>query len=56
MGGCAMMSIPFFGFFFAFAGILAGKRGFAVVAFALALIVTLVLFKLHATDPLNISL
>lgn len=51
-----MMSIPFFGFFLAFAGVLAGKRGVAVVLFALSLAFTLVLFKLHATDPLNISL
>ncbi|WP_245454126.1 DUF5993 family protein [Aquabacter cavernae] len=50
------MSVPFFGFFLAFAAVLAGKRGAAVIAFALSLAFTLLLFKLHATDPLAISL
>lgn len=55
--GCpAMMSVPFFGFFLAFAAILAGYRHIAMGVFALALVFTLVLFKLHATDALNISL
>lgn len=51
-----MMSVPFFGFFLAFAAILAGYRRIAMGVFALALVFTLVLFKLHATDALNISL
>lgn len=51
-----MMSVPFFGFFLAFAAVLAGQRRIAIAVFALALAFTLVLFKLHATDPLAISL
>ncbi|MEW6124394.1 MAG: DUF5993 family protein [Pseudomonadota bacterium] len=51
-----MMSVPFFGFFLAFAAVLAGRRSVAVALFALSLAFTLLLFKLHATDPLNISL
>lgn len=51
-----MMSVPFFGFFLAFAAVLIGQRRIATVVFALALVFTLVLFKLHVTDPLNISL
>lgn len=51
-----MMSLPFFGFALAFVGILAGQRRLAVALLALSLIATLVLFKVHVTDALPISL
>ncbi len=51
-----MMSVPFFGLFFAFALVMAGKRTASIVLFALSMVVLLVLFKLHATDPLAITL
>ncbi len=55
--GCpAMKSVPFFGFFLAFAAILAGYRRIAMGVFALALVFTLVLFSCMPTDALNISL
>jgi hypothetical protein len=51
-----MMSIPFFGLSAAFACVLAGRRGAALAFWALSMASLLVLFKLHATDPLNIVL
>jgi len=51
-----MMSLPFFGFFVSLACVFAGKRTASIVLFAISLGVMLVLFKLHATDPLAVSL
>jgi hypothetical protein len=51
-----MMSIPFFGLTAAFAFVFAGRRNAALALFALSMVCLLVLFKLHATDPLNIVL
>lgn len=50
------MSLPFFGVFLALAGVLAGWRKAALVLWALAVITLMVLFRLHATDPLHIAL
>ncbi|WP_029004233.1 DUF5993 family protein [Azorhizobium doebereinerae] len=51
-----MMSIPFFGVAAAFICVFAGQRGAALVLWALSMAALLVLFRLHATDPLNIVL
>lgn len=51
-----MMSLPFFGLFAAFACIWAGKRAAALALWAISIAVLLALFRLHATDPLNIVL
>ncbi len=51
-----MMSLPFFGLLAAFACVFAGRRGAAMMLWGLSLVCLLVLFKLHATDPLNIVL
>jgi len=51
-----MMSLPFFGLFLAFACTCVGWRRVAIFAWALSLIGLLVLFRLHATDALNIVL
>lgn len=51
-----MMSLPFFA---AFAALLAGwkgRRGLAVACWALTLVILLLLFRLHATDSLGLSL
>lgn len=55
-GGRTMMSIPFFGLLAAFACIFAGRRGAALLLWALSMACLMLLFKLHATDPLNIVL
>jgi len=51
-----MMSLPFFGMFLAlvFAG--AGQRALAVLAWLVSIAVLLTLFRLHATDALDIVL
>lgn len=51
-----MMSLPFFGMLLAlvFAG--AGQRALAILAWLVSIGVLLALFRLHATDPLNIVL
>ena len=54
--GSPMMSIPFFGLFLAFALTCVGWRRVAIAAWALSLVGLLVLFRLHATDALNIVL
>ncbi|MFG1423048.1 DUF5993 family protein [Roseixanthobacter liquoris] len=51
-----MMTLPFFGFFVAFALILAGQRLPSLLVWAVSLLVLLALFKMHATDPLNLVL
>lgn len=51
-----MMSIPFFGIALAFLCVLIGQRGAAMALWGLSLIALLVLFRLHATDPLTIVL
>lgn len=51
-----MMSIPFFGIFLAFVATLAGSRTLALAVWFASMAAMLVLFKLHATDPLNIAL
>jgi hypothetical protein len=51
-----MMSIPFFLFAGALAATFRGKRGMAIGLWTLSVIAMLVLFRLHATDPLNIGL
>jgi hypothetical protein len=51
-----MMSIPFFLFAGALAAVYRGKRGLAIGMWALSVIVMLILFRLHATDQLNIGL
>lgn len=51
-----MMSLPFFGLFLAFAATFAGWRRVAIFAWALSIVWLLVLFRLHANDPLNIVL
>ncbi|MEP9379667.1 DUF5993 family protein [Aquabacter sp. CN5-332] len=50
------MSLPFFGIFIALALVLAGQRVASIVLFAASLAALLVLFKLHATDSLNLVL
>ena len=51
-----MMSIPFFLFAGALAAIFRGKRGIAISLWGLSVVIMLILFRLHATDPLNIGL
>ncbi|TCT04281.1 DUF5993 family protein [Aquabacter spiritensis] len=51
-----MMSLPFFGIFLALALVMAGRRTASIVVFGASFVMLLVLFKLHATDPLNIAL
>jgi hypothetical protein len=51
-----MMSIPFFGVFLAFVATLAGSRTLALALWFVSMAAMVVLFKLHATDPLNIAL
>jgi hypothetical protein len=51
-----MMSIPFFGLFAAFAAACVGWRRVAIFAWVLSIACLLVLFRFHATDPLNIVL
>lgn len=54
--GPAMMSVPFFGLFLALSATLAGRRGAAVPLWGLSIVTMLVLFRVHATDPLRIAL
>jgi Family of unknown function (DUF5993) len=51
-----MMSTPFFGLLAAFLCVFTGRRASALAFWALSMLLLLVLFKLHATDPLNIVL
>ncbi|SHO63619.1 hypothetical protein SAMN02745172_01485 [Pseudoxanthobacter soli DSM 19599] len=51
-----MMSLPFFAQAAALLCVWAGRRNAAFALLVLSLIVTLVLFRLHATDPLAIVL
>ncbi len=51
-----MMSLPFFGLLAGFACVAAGRRGYALLLWALSMLVTLVLFRLHVTDALTIVL
>jgi hypothetical protein len=51
-----MMSLPFFGLFLAFVCLFMGRRSLALLVWAVSMVCLLVLFKLHATDPLNIVL
>ena len=51
-----MMSLPFFGLFFALLLAFAGQRLAAVLAWLISMAVLLALFHAHATDPLNIVL
>lgn len=51
-----MMSIPFFGIFLALVATLAGSRPIALFFWVVSVVAMLVLFKLHATDPLQIAL
>lgn len=51
-----MMTLPFFGFFVAFALILAGQRIPSMLMWGLSLLALLTLFKMHATDPLHLVL
>lgn len=51
-----MMSIPFFLFAGALAAVFYGKRRIAIGLWVLSLVMLLVLFRLHATDPLHIGL
>ncbi|MFG1463676.1 DUF5993 family protein [Xanthobacter sp. DSM 24535] len=51
-----MMTVPFYGFFLALALVLAGQRRASMLVWAASLLAMLVLFKMHATDPLNLVL
>ncbi|ADH90584.1 putative transmembrane protein [Ancylobacter novellus DSM 506] len=51
-----MMSLPFFGLLVALAFTGTGHRGLAVLFWLLSIAVLLALFRLHATDPLDIVL
>ena len=52
----AMMTLPFFTAFAAFAAAWTGRRGAAVLLWAVSLALMLALFALHATDALDIDL
>lgn len=51
-----MMSIPFFGLLAGLLCVLAGQRRAALGFWGISMVCLLVLFKLHATDPLNLVL
>ncbi|MEP9352734.1 DUF5993 family protein [Xanthobacter sp. KR7-65] len=51
-----MMSLPFFGVFLALGATMAGRRSIALVLWLLSMAAMLVLFRMHATDPLRIAL
>ena len=51
-----MMSVPFFLFAAGLIAVARGWRGTALTLWALGVAVALALFRLHATDPLNIVL
>ncbi|GGF86547.1 hypothetical protein GCM10007301_53020 [Azorhizobium oxalatiphilum] len=51
-----MMSIPFFGILAAFLCVFSGQRGAALMLWALSMVGLAVLFRLHATDALNLVL
>nr|WP_245297412.1 DUF5993 family protein [Rhizobium oryziradicis] len=50
------MSTPFFALFAAFICLFANRRLAALMFWAVSVLCLLVLFRLHATDPLNIVL
>lgn len=51
-----MMSIPFFGLLAGLICVLASRRRAALGFWVFSIVCLLVLFKLHATDPLNVVL
>lgn len=51
-----MMSIPFFLMTLGLVGAVAGNRGAAIGLWVAGIAATLILFRLHATDTLNIGL
>ncbi len=51
-----MMAVPFFSVFLGYLAILAGRRGIAIGFWLVGVVVMLVLFRLHATDHIKISL
>ena len=51
-----MMSLPFFGLCAALGFAWAGRRAAALVLWAVSIGFLLLLFRLHATDPLNLML
>jgi len=51
-----MMTLPFFTAFAAFAAAWTGRRGAAILLWAVSLALMLALFALHATDALDIDL
>lgn len=51
-----MMSLPFFGIALGLAAVLLGRRGAAVALWVASIVVLMVLFRVHATDPLAIML
>lgn len=51
-----MMSLPFFGLFAGFVLAMTGRRGTAMLAWALSMTVLALLFRQHATDALDIML
>ncbi|QTL02990.1 hypothetical protein J5J86_19820 [Aquabacter sp. L1I39] len=51
-----MMSLPFFGMCLAFILVMAGRRLASIVVFTFSFAVLLVLFRMHATDALNLNL
>ncbi|WP_170308642.1 DUF5993 family protein [Ancylobacter pratisalsi] len=51
-----MMSLPFFGIFAAFLLAGGGRRGPALLLWALSMVVLLLLFRSHSTDALDVVL
>jgi hypothetical protein len=51
-----MMSIPFFLLAIGLVAVSAGNRGAAIGLWTAGLVTVLILFRLHATDTLNIGL
>jgi asparagine N-glycosylation enzyme membrane subunit Stt3 len=51
-----MMSLPFFAAFVAMAAAWAGWRTVAMAMWALTVVMVVILFRLHATDALDIQL
>lgn len=51
-----MMSLPFFGLLAGFGFVMTGQRTAALLLWAVSIVVMLVLFRVHITDPLTIVL
>lgn len=51
-----MMFLPFLILLLALGAIFYGRRGLALAGWGVGLLLLLVLFRLHATDPLHIGL